>query len=167
MKLNSSIFRNDLLNTEMRFSGVIENLDTSPALKAGGELNYSGNGWTELIQEIGVRGTTRVLFHVEQQDSGTSIVSGTAFMKDMNIRQADILALTGINGQIPFKIGIDPQGIINSDPEYHPPTWIEYENRRSQFRSLRGERGSLNIQAVELIGYPLTDIAMDVDIRNG
>ena len=167
IKLNSLVFRNNSLNTEMQLSGIIENIDTSPALQAGGELIYNGNVWTEMVQEIGVQGTGRILFHIDQRDSGNSVVSGTAFMKELNIHRADILALTGINGQVPFQIGINPEGIILSDSGYHPPTWIEYENRQSQFRSLKGEQGSLNIKAVELNGYPLTDIAMNVDIRNG
>jgi hypothetical protein len=167
IKLNSLLFRNHSISTELKLNGFVENMDTSPNFCAGGELNFNGNEWTELMQVMDVRGTSQFRFQVDQKDSGDIIVSGTALMKEMNFRQADILALNGMNGQIPFQIEINPEGVILSDSNYHPPSWVEFENRRSQFRFLRGDLGALTIEAVEVMGYPLTNLEMDVDIHNG
>jgi hypothetical protein len=167
IKLNSLLFRNHSLNTELQLNGRMQDIDTSPSLTAVGELSYNGNEWTELMQEIGIRGTSRIRFQVDQKDSGNIMVSGTVLMEAMNFHQAEMLALTGMNGEIPFQIEINPEGVVLSDSNYHPPSWIEYENRRSQFRFLRTDRGTLNIEAVEIMGYPLTAVDMDVYIRNG
>ncbi|MFC1569765.1 AsmA family protein [bacterium] len=169
VSLTEAMFRNDDLNVEAQFRGGIEDIAVEPKVHILGEISFNKSQWVEIVQEMMLQGQTKVQFQVDQKSNPLRLaISGDVIMKELDLNQGELLSIINIRGRVPFQMEMDLEnGMIISDSDYSPPSWIDYENRRSQFRSLNPDQGALYVKSIGVAGYELTDLTMDIDIRKG
>jgi hypothetical protein len=82
--------------------------------------------------------------------------------------QDPFFSVYNITAAIPFDVRIDQtQMQILQDSGFKPPSWIEFESQRQLYQNLFSASKNMHIQRVEASGYTISDIMMDIDIRNG
>lgn len=169
VSLKRVLFRNDSLGIVARLSGGLSGMKTDQTLCASGDIRFDKTDWVETIQKMEIRGSTRITFQVDQTSSPPLLkIAGSAAPKQLDLKQGELLSLTGFRGRMPFQIEFDPaNGVIITDPNYTPPSWIDYEDRRSQYQSLNTEQGALYAENLRVSRYRFTDLAMDIDIQKG
>ncbi|MBN2104463.1 AsmA family protein [bacterium] len=169
VSMSEALLRNDSLGIEAQFEGSLAGLASRPALYTVGNIQFQRDDWVETVQEMRIRGKSAIKFQIEQKDSSQyMVISGSAAMRPLEMKQRDMLSMNDIHGRVPFQIALDlEKGVIMTDPDYSPPSWIDYESRRSQYRSLNPDQGALYAKVIQVSRYQFTDLAMDIDIRKG
>ncbi|MBN1782014.1 hypothetical protein JW948_12855 [bacterium] len=150
-------------------NGSVTSLDSAPLIDAEANLRLRNESWTECIQNCYLRGKSTLQLRAAHMDSAQRMrISGMLLIPGIDILQENIMQIDTLHGRLPFQVDLDPEnGWLLPDIAYRPTSWIEYENRRSQFRSLNPDQGILFFEKAEVSGTQFQKLAMDVDIRRG
>jgi len=169
VSLREAVLRNDSLGIEARIEGSLNNLAAIPALHANGTIRLDEDNWAEAVHEIEMRGKGTIEFKVDQTTHPSRLaISGSVALRPLEMKRGTMLSMSEIRGRVPFQIEFDlEQSAIVTDPDYIPPSWIDYESRRSQYRSLNPDQGGLYAELIQVNQYQFTDLAMDIDVRKG
>ncbi len=150
------------------FSAKAGQLQTDPVIMADLELAADMDE-IRVTPEMQVDGSLKASLGVRSVDAEKQWihVSGVIETDSLDLKGQGF-QVRQASGKIPFSLDMDlkNQKAI-PDPEYSPPSWIQYERFRAIYRNLSPELGTLSIREIVFADYRIEDLVMDLSLSKG
>jgi hypothetical protein len=159
------------LASECRFSAGVDHLSSHPILKGRADFSFESADSLRLTPLLVLLGKAGGWATLESSESGGSQVlrlQGEVSADSLNVIGKPMVEVADLHGRIPFTLDIDPvkQGFATPAKVATFPEFT-YERDRSVFKGLFPNLSDVHIRSVSVAGYPVEDIQMDVEVRDG
>jgi len=141
-----------------------------PKMYVGAELKFESKDSVEVLPDMFAMGSLSCRLKGSTLDPEKQWVQlvGELAVDSLDVIMTDVFHVKKMKGRMPFQLEAD-QAEMRFLPHgtYSPRPWVEYESQRLAFKNLISEMGGLSVETIEVMGYRMDDLTMDVDMRNG
>lgn len=139
-------------------------------LAGGIRMRLDNTDWVNMVQELALRGGLETEMTVSTLDASRQYYRLDGLLKTdgLDIRQANILSIQGVRARVPYQIDANMKTAeLIPDTGFVALDWAEYERQREWIRSFSPWVSNFSIDTVNVTGYEIRNVLMDMDIHQG